>query len=265
MVPKKFTFSLLIILSSLLGCNLFDGNNDSISRTDQRAEASFSYDIPVTGQSVFQIEAINGTIRFNGGFTQGVVVRGVRAVGSETIEDAEERLADLEVRITEGANTILVETIQPDNTEGRTYTVDYEIILPESLESVVLQVNGTITIEGMRADLVAELVNGEIELEDIEGSVTASVVNGNIESDIILPVGGNLEQSVVNGQIELSIPDTTSAEFSATINNGDISFSGLTLENQSITSSTVTGTLGSGNGTISLQVVNGEIAVRGRD
>lgn len=265
MFPKKFTLSLLIIFSLLLGCNLFDGNNNSISRTDQIAEASFSYEIPITGQSIFQIEAINGSIKFAGGLTQGVVVRGVRAVGSETIEDAEERLAGLEVGITEGGSTILVETIQPDNTEGRNYTIDYEIILPETLESVVLQVNGTIAIEGMRGDLVAELVNGEIELEDIEASVTVSVVNGNIESDIIMPAGGNLVQSIVNGEIELTIPDTTSAEFSASINNGEISLSGLSLDNQTSTGNSVTGTLGSGNGTITLEVVNGEITVTGRD
>lgn len=265
MYPKKGSITLLIVLSLLFGCNLFDGNDDSINRTDRIAEASFSKDIPITGQTGFLIEAINGSIIMKGGSTQNIVLRGVKAVGSETMEDAEEHLADLEVRITEGGNTILVETIQPVNTQGRSYTVDYEIAIPENLESAVLQVNGTIVIDGMRADLMTELVNGEIELEDIEGSVVVSVVNGNIVSDIALQEDGNLEQSIVNGKIELTIPDTTSAEFSASINNGNISLSGLSLNNQTTTNNTVTGTLGSGNGTINLQVVNGEINVRGRN
>lgn len=265
MYPKKVSFVFLVILSLLLGCNLFDSNEDTINRTDRRAEASFSYNIPITGQTVFRIEAVNGSITMGGSSTENVVISGVKAVGSETIEDAEERLADLEIRVSEGGNTIQVETIQPENTRGRSYTVDYEITLPGNLESVVLQVNGTVFIEGMRADLETELVNGEVELQDIEGSVAVSVVNGNILSEVALPAGGTLAQSIVNGEIELSIPDTTSADFSASINNGNISLSGLTLENQSITSRTVTGTLGNGNGTINLQVVNGEILVRGRD
>ena len=69
--------------------------------------------------------------------------------------------------------------------------------------------------------------------------------------------------SKVNGSIQLSIPQNTSAEFSATVTIGDISVSNLVLQNQESTPNSLRGTLGAGQGTISLSTVNGNIRVTG--
>lgn len=257
---------LFFLIALAAGCDLNDGNSDKVNRTDRKAETTFTYEIDVANQTSFQVEAINGSITMTGVSDRSTVsISGVKTVGSESVEDAEEHLEQLEISITESASRIGVETIQPEDTGGRRYVVDYEIVLPEYLESVVIQVNGTITIEGMREELGVNLVNGDIQLEEIEASTRVSVVNGTIESDIAVPLDGVLEQTIVNGEIDLTIPDTTSAEFSAQIVNGSISLSGLSLSDQTITDKSVTGTLGSGNGTLSLQITNGEIEVTGRE
>ena len=71
--------------------------------------------------------------------------------------------------------------------------------------------------------------------------------------------------SVVNGAITLGIPKSTSAEFSAAIVNGYINVSDLTLYDSQSTTHSLTGRLGAGEGTISLMVTNGTIAVVGQD
>lgn len=263
---RSLTPVLLLFSIWVAGCNVFDGNNSTVNRNDRKAQASFSYEIDLVNQLTFQIEAINGSININGAPDSDLLkVSGIKTVGSESIEDAEKHLDDLSVEVTETDNEIFVETIQPNNSRGRSYTVDYDISLPDNLRSIVLQVNGTISIEGIRANLEAELVNGDIELEDIRANTKVSVVNGSIESDIIMPLGGSLEQRIVNGTIDLTLPDTTSAMFSAEISNGDIVLSGLNLTDQNVTTRRVSGTMGDGNGSISLRVTNGEIQVTGRN
>jgi len=262
MLRNSVTVLVFLILISG-GCDLLNGDG-VVNRTDREASEPFSYDVTLQNQSTFQIEAVNGYIEIVGVTgTSSVSIAGVKRVGSESVRDAEEHLENLEVRVTQSENNIIVETVQPQNTGGRSYIVDYEIRVPDHLQGVVLEVNGGITIEGMRAGLDAELVNGEVELFRMEGNTEVTVVNGSITSEIAMPIGGSLVQSIVNGQILLTIPDTTSADFTARIDNGTITLSGLTLSDQTVGDELVTGRLGSGEGTILLTVTNGEIEVIG--
>lgn len=68
----------------------------------------------------------------------------------------------------------------------------------------------------------------------------------------------------VSGDSNLAIPVNTSAEFSAVVNIGNISVSNLVLQNEVTTSTFRSGTLGSGQGTITLETeVLGNISVSG--
>ena len=84
-----------------------------------------------------------------------------------------------------------------------------------------------------------------------------------IEAEVTLPEDGTINLNLVTGNIELDIPQSTSAEFSASVVTGTISLSDLVLQNQASTPGSLTGTLGSGEGTISLNVVTGSISVQG--
>jgi len=78
-----------------------------------------------------------------------------------------------------------------------------------------------------------------------------------------LPEDGTINLNLVTGNIELDIPQNTSAEFSAAVVTGTISISDLVLQNQVSTSGSLSGTLGNGEGTISLNVVTGSVNVQG--
>jgi DUF4097 and DUF4098 domain-containing protein YvlB len=147
--------------------------------------------------------------------------------------------------VTSLANEILVETIQPEQTGGRNYTVVYTITVPQ------------------RFDVSVTNVNGDVNPRQILGNVSVELTNGQIDSQVTLPRDGTIDLATTNGSITLRIPQNTGAAFSANVTNGNISVTNLNLQGQVSTSNSLQGTLGDGRGTISLRAVNGNISVTG--
>ncbi|MFH1313131.1 MAG: hypothetical protein ABIJ00_07850 [Candidatus Eisenbacteria bacterium] len=223
-------------------------SNNSVANTNFAAEASFHQRIDVAAQIRLTLDGISGGITVTAvAGSDSIVIDGVRRVRSESIQDAETHLESLTVNIGDSATEVAVETVQPEKSLGRIYEVHYDIVVPAGLD---LDINN---------------INGQIILEDMTGNVHVNLVNGQVVTEATMPSGGMIDVNVVNGGIELSIPKTTSSEFSAALVNGSISMSGLVLQDFVSTSVSLTGTLGLGDGTIALNLVNGTISVEGFD
>ncbi len=182
---------------------------------------------------------------------------------SDSYDDADAHLENLEVLIHDKIDEISIETDQPTVTYGRDYKVNYNIIIPDGWKVEVGNVNGTVQIDSINNDVNVELVNGDVVLNEIVGSVRVGVTNGTIYGKIRLPIGGVCNIEAVNGQIQLNIPRTTSANFDAKVTNGIINVSNLVLQNMVSSRNMVSGILGSGQATIHLETVNGTISVNG--
>ena len=260
------------VLILLTACILFlscgdDGpldTGDHVKNTDFVAEETVSFQVAVTDQIRLKVEAINGNVSIVG--TSGansVDIIGEKRVGSDSIADAQEHLQWLEVIVQSSADEILVKTTQPEETHGRSYVIDYTITLPPDLETLIENVNGVVTIYAMNNLVSVANINGLVALNEIFGNTQVVLVNGQIESEVTLPLDGVIDMSTVNGMIELHIPQNTSAQFSASVGNGVISLSNLDLQDQVSSSNSLSGTLGEGQGTISLSTGNGNIVVSG--
>ena len=241
----------LILVPPLLGLILASGcggSSHSSGFVDNRpwAEKSFSFNEPIGSQTALQLQGVSGTIEVTGvpGATS-VTITGVRRVQANTLEAATAHLAQLDVNVSSSANEVLVQTVQPKFSAGRNYIVNYTISLPQDIDCSILSVNGRI---------LADAIHGSVLLRLVSGDITASVT---------LPPAGEIDMSLANGKIDLRIPQTTSAQFSATVAIGSISLTNLSLSNETVTPNSRTGTLGGGDGTISLDAGNGTIAVRG--
>ncbi len=261
-------FLLLILFISLSACGsdnfIFNSDNDNVDNTNFVAKESFQFKVDVKNHTKLRLDAINGKVEiFGSASATSVTVTGERRVRSESTADAEEYLEKLEVRVTETASIVFVETIQPDKIHGRNFVVDYKITLPENLELDAGNINGNMTIENIKNDVDVDNVNGTIDLKDIVGNASADVVNGLIRAKVTMPQGGNIDIGTVNGNIELEIPQSTSADFSANVTNGAIQISNLTLKNEATTLRSLRGTLGNGEGTIKTNTVNGSIKTTG--
>ena len=193
-----------------------------------KAHKPFSHTVDLNNQTFLILEGINGTIRIeSASSTRQVSISGEKIVSADNYEDANSHLKDIAIEINEFANELLIKTIQPDYSDGISYSVNYSIIIPSDLSVRVRNVNGTI--------------NGRVSV----------------------PLNGTVDMIQQNGSIELEIPQNTSADFSANLVNGKISVQNLILDNKVVTSKSLKGILSEGHGQISLKTVNGKIDVLG--
>jgi hypothetical protein len=193
-----------------------------------KARVSFSNIINLTSQNILKVDGINGSINVQSvSGTNQVSISGEKIVSSDTYQDASYHLKDIIIEINELTNELLIKTLQPQYSNGRSYIVNYTINVPSHLNVIVMNVNGKI--------------NGKISV----------------------PLNGTVDMSLINGSIDLGIPQNTSADFSASLVNGSIAFRNLILHNRVATRKSLQGTLGDGLGMISLRTTNGNIDVLG--
>jgi hypothetical protein len=124
---------------------------------------------------------------------------------SDSARDAEAALLELTVNVHDLANDVRVETIQPTNTGGRNYIVDYTITLPKFLQINVNNLNGIVTLNSIDNDVEVNNLNGNITSRKILGSASIDLSNGNIGGEITLPLNGAIDMKTINGDINLSI------------------------------------------------------------
>lgn len=268
----KSTFSRIVLLVLLISSTCWincgkDNPVDSsknVGNTDYVAKESFSFKVEVKDHAILKLEAINGNVEITGiSESDSVIITGEKRVGSESTEDAEEYLQYLKVSLEELVDEIFIKTTQPEKTYGRSYVVDYIITLPKNLEVLVGNVNGGVTIDSINNDVTVGNINGQITLNEIFGNAIVGLTNGEIDAEVTLPSNGTISMGLVNGNIDLNIPTNTSAQFTASLTNGNIIISNLVLQNQVSSPTSLRGTLGSGQGTISLSTINGNISVTG--
>ena len=257
-------FTLVIFLIPLLLSCGSDDPNSSVGSLDFEVEESFSFAVSIVNHSSFRLEGISGNIEITGVSSNDTIkVEGERRVASESTEDAQEHLDLLQVQVTDLSNELYVKTNQPSDSQGRNYQVDYRITIPSTFAVITTNINGNVTASSLENTLSVGNTNGNVILQNISANTAINVTNGQILSNVTLQLDGTITHTVTNGNIGFIIPQNTSADFSASVVNGNISISNLDLLNQVTTAHSISGTLGGGRGTISLEVTNGNITASG--
>jgi hypothetical protein len=236
----------LVLLAACSGNGTPNAPGPVQRNTSFRAVEAFAYTLDGAGRRVVRLQGINGTVRI-GGEPGGsaISITGEREVRSDSRQDAAAHLQLLGVDIQESGPEILVSTYQPSNPEGRNYVVNYILTVPATVDLDVVN------------------VNGHLDIFDTAGSLSARVTNGQVEASVQIQPGGSAELTTVNGDITLRLPSDTSAQLSARVVNGSITLGNLLLQNEVRSGTSLRGTLGGGNGTVSLQTTNGSIRVEG--
>jgi hypothetical protein len=265
---KLGILALVADLSLLMtGCvtgvvDLDDDDWDQSGRHE--VSATFFETLSVGSRSAIQVVGKNGKVEIWGvpGATS-ISIDAVRRVRSDSKADAAKYLDRLWVAVDWQTDEVVVRTVQPDYTHGRTYVVDYEITVPAYFLSRVTNGNGEVRLEGMTADVRVENGNGDVSLVDLEASSRVTLGNGTISTWAFLPETGRVINSVGNGSIFLEVQPQVSATFGAKVGNGSISLSGLELQDMVSTPRQLKGVLGEGEGLIDLSLGNGQIHVQG--
>lgn len=242
----------------------FSADGFRFSDPDFTAEKTVETEMPVESHSSVNIAAINGEVMVTGHRDVDIVVVSAHLiVESDSQADADRHIDDLEILVTDSADEILIQTVQPKNMGGREYHVEYDIIVPSNFAVTTTQINGSIDIVDIENRVDVWNTNGDVLLSDIAGGVAADVVNGSIAATVTLPVHETVDMITDNGSIELRIASSTAAVVGAAVVNGAIITSNLSFVDLVQTSHTLTGTLGNGDGVIELWAGNGNINVIG--
>jgi DUF4097 and DUF4098 domain-containing protein YvlB len=242
------------------------GDDDGVEGPNNRfsAQDTFSVDVTKSSRRGLNLQAASGSITVSGlpGAT-AVSVFAITRVESDSQADADARISQIEVEVDSTADAVLVETVQPNNTQGRNYIVDYTITCPVDFQVVVASANGSIVVRDIDGGVSIGAANSGVVLDDVVGDTEVILANGTIDGRVTIPTNGTINMNAANGKINLEIPQSTSAQFLAVAGNGSVTVVGLFLQNSVIEPNRVSGVLGAGDGTVTLNAANGEIYVEG--
>jgi hypothetical protein len=202
------------------------------------------------------------------------------ANGDVTIKPSADARASLDwtVKAGNGANAAAADTLQVsaelsggklvihDDYSGGKHLqrpgVSLTVNLPASAVIDAALGNGDLRIDS-NAKLAASLGNGTLTLAGHCPAAEASVGNGTLKTDWLIG-GGEYDLSVGNGSIELGVEDGSSYKFDATTGMGAIDLNGMPGQlSKTLTSQSANGTLGAGEGNLSLSVGLGDIRFNG--
>jgi DUF4097 and DUF4098 domain-containing protein YvlB len=212
------------------------------------------------------LDNTNGDITVSGVLgANAITIDGTKFSGSDVSEqDAMDRLDDVSANVQTSPDEVYIRTVSPANNLSRNYAINYVISVPKYMKVWIENVNGTVKVDNMDNEVSISNMNGDISTQDVFGNTLTMVVNGDIDALITLPLNGAVDLETVNGAIDLAVPAGTSAQFATFVHRGTITISNLVLNNEVRTSTSVTGSLGSGQGSITAEVgENGSIDVRG--
>jgi hypothetical protein len=238
--------------------------DDGSGSGDEVASRLVVQTVPVSDRDGIRVTGLNGNITVSGAAgVQEVTVRATKRVRSWSVADAEAHLPDILVRVRTTSEEVLVETVHSGEAGGRSYSVDYEITVPEAFFASVALANGNTILEDLDSRAQVDLANGNVLIRRVSGSAQASLGNGNLIASMTLPNDGEILFSVGNGSANLTIQPDVSAELNAHVGFGNITVSGLPIQDPVSGPNSFRCRLGSGTGAIDISVGNGNIQVQG--
>lgn len=239
---------------------------DEVSDQNFSAQESIDFNLNVVNHTELLMNAKDGVVTVTGlpGAT-AIVISGVKRVLSESVQDAQDHLQDLQVTVRDLTSQASVTTDQPQCELGREYIVEYTITVPSFFAVRINHLDGDVTVDSVDDDVSVNNLSGTVTLTNIAGSAAVDLLTGDIGAGVVsLPLNGTIEMKILNGDINLEIPTNTSAEFFARVMSGNITVTNLVLLNEVTTPTSVRGTLSGGQGDIILETeVTGDINVLG--
>jgi len=211
------------------------------------------------------LENINGDIVITGGSGDKVHMVAHKKAGQQEYMD------ELKVVVDADEDYIRIETRHPKSEGGwfkwgndSSGSVSYELEVPAHVNlDTISTVNGDVNIEAVSGLVKAETVNGSLHALGLAGDVNLETVNGSIKADFDqLGAGQRVSAEAVNGKIVLLVPTDASARVTAETINGSINAEDFGLEpEKGFVGRDLDGEIGSGDGRISLDTVNGSIRI----
>lgn len=184
-----------------------------------KATRDFQMTHPWGSFARIDVESNNGSIELRGGVGNEIAIRGVMQAGGRTLEEAEQRLDQIEVVAGPHASDPTVFHVRakyPDTLRRWNVGVRYVIEVPEPCAAKIDTANGRVKLENLVDAVTVDTANGRVEAKQIAGTLDVRTSNGRIKVE---DVSGDCDLETLNGRIEAVGID---ADLRAETSNGRI-------------------------------------------
>lgn len=215
-----------------------------------------TYALPDGGR--VSVKNIVGPVRIAAWDRSEVSVDAVKRATSQEI------LAEAQIKVEARPDAIDIETTYPISSNNKPASVEYTINVPRKAQLERIEIiTGKLEIDNVSGDVSASNTNGQIIARGLTSEARLSTVNGRLEASFAdLNKGKSILLKSVNGQITLRLPDNANADVKASSMRGRIKNDfGLTANRGELSGTSLAGVLGQGGSRITLDNMNGSIAI----
>uniref|UniRef100_Q022N8 DUF4097 domain-containing protein n=1 Tax=Solibacter usitatus (strain Ellin6076) TaxID=234267 RepID=Q022N8_SOLUE len=155
------------------------------------------------------------------GWTRGDVLVRARIEASGDTEAAAAMMAS---RVMVDGSGGQVRATGPDRADNSSWSVSYEIFVPQISDLNLKTNNGGLTISDVRGQIHFDANNGGVHLKRVVGDVSGATVNGGIQVELAGAIwdGRQMELSTHNGGVTVTMPAHYSARIQAETGMGRI-------------------------------------------
>ncbi|MBI2510420.1 MAG: DUF4097 family beta strand repeat protein [Opitutae bacterium] len=255
------TLSSLRLPSLLVAAALF------VTAGSAKVTEKFSQTHPLSANGTVSVTNLNGDVEIVGWDKAEVSIE-----AEKSARDGDD-LKKIEIVVDASADHVSVKTKhhkRDDESWWRRHgdsfgAVRYTIRVPAQLARLKVDaMNSNISTENVRAHVKLETMNGRIRAVGLVGDAELDTMNGRIVASFDrLAAGQKVSVDTMNGQCEVFVPADANAHVVASSLNGRVSSDlPMTLEKSSRRS--LRGSLGKGEGSLSLDSMNGSLSIRAR-
>ncbi|MEW5945016.1 MAG: DUF4097 family beta strand repeat-containing protein [bacterium] len=225
------------------------------------------------------VEETAGDVRVEAGRGVKVTVMGVKTVTAATLERARAEVEKLEMEVTSRRGEIRVVTRRPRRWRGVEGWVDYTVRVPGEAPVVLKTVSGEISVSGAGGAVNAATVSGGIRVMGARGAVEARSISGEVffencpgaalgetvSGGIVYrggggAGGGGLTFRSAGGDVRVEVPGDFSSTVQIATVSGKIGM-GVPLEDATRVGNVVKGRMGSGERSLRVNTVSGDVYV----
>jgi hypothetical protein len=179
----------------------------------------------------------NGDVQISTWNRNEIEIIAYKKVRASSSEEAEKMMQYLQIKIYEHEDEIEIETKHPSRNgrsggffdwlfgrgNGNSYSVEYEIKIPENADLNIQTTNGNINVASITGRLRLETTNGIIRADEITGLLRCHTTNGDIKVAIRkITREDEMHFKTTNGSIRLYLPEEFAGYVDLNTTNGNI-------------------------------------------
>jgi hypothetical protein len=245
-------------------------------------ERTVSLSTPLAAGSFFEAQTHNGYINVTGADVAECNLTATITAQANTEENAQKLAEAVKIKLISSGDKLAAKIEKPELAPDECVNVDFDVTVPNKTGVDLTSHNGTLTIKNLTGQLNGATHNGEVVAEKISGTAEFKTHNGRIACE---EVSGNIKLqthngnasafysrtapsvcnvSIVthNGGVSLTVPPNFSAKVEASTHNGSIDTDLPITVTGEVTKRKLTGTIGTGEGSLYLETHNGSINIK---